>query len=99
MIGRVAQTGVERMIGTVIGGLVGFGTYVAGRDVWNEVTDGVGAHAVASVTGPPATTACCLRQSSSLWNLRQHGCRAPQPLCILYIIYSPKVNTLIIRHP
>ena len=47
VIGRVAQTGVERMIGTVIGGMVGFGTYVAGRDVWNEVTDGVGGHAMA----------------------------------------------------
>ena len=45
MIGRVAQTGVERMLGTAVGGLVGFACYAAGRNVWNSATDGVGSEA------------------------------------------------------
>ena len=38
VIGKVAQTGAERIIGTVTGGTLGFITYKAGRLVWDEDT-------------------------------------------------------------
>lgn len=41
VIGKVAQTGVERMVGTIVGGWLGYGTYVMGRKVWDEFSDGV----------------------------------------------------------
>ncbi|KAK9809523.1 hypothetical protein WJX73_008638 [Symbiochloris irregularis] len=41
VIGKVAQTGVERMAGTIVGGWLGYGTYVLGRKFWDEFSDGV----------------------------------------------------------
>ena len=41
VIGKVAQTGVERMVGTIVGGWLGYGTYIVGRKIWNDFSDGV----------------------------------------------------------
>lgn len=42
VIGKVAQVGIERVVGTVIGGLTGYAVYMLGSQVWNETTDGEG---------------------------------------------------------
>ena len=43
VIGKVAQTGAERIIGTLVGGTLGFITYKVGRLYWDPDTrsDGV----------------------------------------------------------
>lgn len=40
VIGKVAQVGIERVVGTVIGGLTGYAVYMLGSQVWDETTDG-----------------------------------------------------------
>ena len=40
VIGKVAQVGIERVLGTVIGGWTGYAVYMLGSQVWNETTDG-----------------------------------------------------------
>ena len=40
VIGKVAQVGIERVVGTVIGGWTGYAVYMLGSQVWNETTDG-----------------------------------------------------------
>ena len=42
VIGKVAQVGIERVVGTVVGGLTGYAVYMLGSQVWNETTDGEG---------------------------------------------------------
>lgn len=41
VIGKVAQVGIERVVGTVIGGWTGYAVYILGSQVWNETTDGI----------------------------------------------------------
>ncbi|KAK9806935.1 hypothetical protein WJX72_007993 [[Myrmecia] bisecta] len=41
VIGKVAQTGFERILGTIIGGWLGYGTFMVGRLFWNETFDGL----------------------------------------------------------
>ena len=43
VIGKVAQTGAERILGTFVGGSLGFLTYIVGRTFWSPDTrsDGV----------------------------------------------------------
>ena len=43
VIGKVAQTGAERILGTFVGGSLGFLTYIVGRTFWTPDTrsDGV----------------------------------------------------------
>ncbi len=43
VIGKVAQTGAERILGTFVGGSLGFLTYIIGRTFWTPDTrsDGV----------------------------------------------------------
>lgn len=54
VIGKVAQVGIERVVGTVVGGLTGYAVYMLGSQVWNETTDGIvlsfGAAAVAYIS-------------------------------------------------
>ena len=40
VIGKVAQVGIERVVGTVIGGWTGYGVYMLGSRFWNGTTDG-----------------------------------------------------------
>ena len=40
VIGKVAQVGIERVLGTVIGGWTGYAVYMLGSRFWNETTDG-----------------------------------------------------------
>ena len=40
VIGKVAQVGIERVVGTVIGGWTGYAVYMLGSQVWNSTTDG-----------------------------------------------------------
>ena len=44
VIGKVAQTGAERILGTFVGGSLGFLTYIVGRTFWDPDTrsDGAG---------------------------------------------------------
>ena len=46
VIGKVAQTGAERILGTFVGGSLGFLTYIVGRTFWSPDTrsDGVSMH-------------------------------------------------------
>ncbi|KAL3144934.1 hypothetical protein ABBQ32_003441 [Trebouxia sp. C0010 RCD-2024] len=41
VIGKVAQVGIERVVGTVIGGWTGYAVYMLGSQVWNTTTDGI----------------------------------------------------------
>ena len=41
VIGKVAQVGIERVVGTVIGGWTGYAVYMLGSTVWNTTTDGM----------------------------------------------------------
>ena len=40
VIGKVAQVGIERVVGTIIGGCTGYAVYILGSQVWNPFTDG-----------------------------------------------------------
>ena len=40
VIGKVSQVGIERVLGTIIGGLTGYAVYILGSLVWNTTTDG-----------------------------------------------------------
>ena len=41
VIGKVAQVGIERVVGTIIGGWTGYAVYMLGSTVWNTTTDGM----------------------------------------------------------
>lgn len=47
VIGKVAQTGAERILGTFVGGSLGFLTYVVGRTFWDPDTRSDGARLLA----------------------------------------------------
>ena len=40
VIGKVAQVGIERVVGTIIGGWTGYAVYMLGSKFWDETTDG-----------------------------------------------------------
>lgn len=44
VIGKVSQVGIERVLGTVIGGLTGYAVYILGSLVWNTTSDGRSMH-------------------------------------------------------
>ena len=47
VIGKVAQTGAERILGTFVGGSLGFLTYIVGRTFWDPDTRSDGASLLA----------------------------------------------------
>ena len=57
VIGKVAQTGAERIIGTVTGGTLGFLTYKVGRLYWDPDTRSDGVRLC--ITAPPHQAHAC----------------------------------------
>ncbi|KAK9843259.1 hypothetical protein WJX74_009376 [Apatococcus lobatus] len=41
VLGKVAQTGVERIIGTLVGGICGYAVFRIGSNFWGPVSDGI----------------------------------------------------------
>ena len=41
VLGKVAQTGVERIIGTITGGICGYVVFRVGSNFWGPVSDGI----------------------------------------------------------
>ena len=41
VLGKVAQTGVERIIGTLVGGICGYAVFRIGSNFWGPISDGI----------------------------------------------------------
>ncbi len=41
VLGKVAQTGVERIVGTIVGGICGYAVFRIGENHWGPVSDGI----------------------------------------------------------
>ncbi len=74
VIGKVAQVGIERVVGTVIGGWTGYAVYMLGSQVWNETTDG--GHSSSANAMIVARPLSCHRGTSNLSIKLSSACQA-----------------------
>ena len=68
VIGKVAQTGAERILGTFVGGSLGFLTYIVGRTFWDPDTrsDGAGLLALCLFIFPACNKLFCITWQAAI---------------------------------